>query len=160
MAFRLDNLCRSQQQRQRAAFTATCGAHCPLMPFSSTSDDSVKTCNGIYCTCWRVTQNQSTHLDHSSADPELNTLPIQHCFQQQFRTTSTTTSHKMRLIAFILVAFAAVFTSVMAGNSHDANDGCFAVCEAVKGAPKDAMKTSAIGCPGLTGDVCKRACSW
>ncbi len=66
----------------------------------------------------------------------------------------------MRLIAIVLVAFAALFTSTTAGNSHDSNDGCYAVCEAVKGALKDAMKISAIGCPGLTGNVCKDACYW
>ncbi|KAK5454446.1 hypothetical protein LTS15_006446 [Exophiala xenobiotica] len=67
----------------------------------------------------------------------------------------------MKLFAFAPVAFAALFTSVMADSPglHDANDGCWAMCEADKGAPKNAMKTSAIGCEGLTGDVCEASCS-
>ncbi|KAK5207539.1 hypothetical protein LTR47_005616 [Exophiala xenobiotica] len=65
----------------------------------------------------------------------------------------------MKLFAFAPVAFAALFTSVMAGPAKDANDDCWAMCKAVKGAPKNAMKTSVTGCEGLTGDVCDASCS-
>lgn len=58
------------------------------------------------------------------------------------------------LVCDFLVAFA------NAGGNKDTNDGCAALCRAVKGAPKDAMNIWSPICAGLSGNFCEKHCSW